>query len=349
MLRKFQIQNFRKISNIEYEFKTKNLIITGKNAQGKTSIGEALYFCAFLHSPRTKKKSELIKFDQKYSLLNVKNDKQDVKILLSADKIAGSINSQQVGSQSDLLSNFDVIFLDPQTVKLVEDSSSIRRRFINMQISQFDKLYFGLLGKYNQLLKQKRAILKQDKIDTKYFTILNQEINKTDLEIVHIREIYLNELEKSVNKIVRWLTNENEVVTIKYQKTKLYSKDLENREIKMHSVLFGNHLDEINIFIDDLNLRDFGSQGQKRTVSIAMHIAQMEILKKQKDVYPLVIIDDIFSDLDYSRQQKLYQLITKKSQAIIITPNLQNISPEIISNGDITKICIKDGEILKNY
>ncbi len=343
MITKFKITNFRKLKKVEYQF-SNNLLITGKNAQGKTSIAEALYFCAFLYSPLTRKKEELISFNNEYSLIEL-TQKHTIKCMIMKNQLKLMYDNQEIKKASEIIGKFNVVYLDPQTIKLVEGSSQVRRKFLNLQMSQISEQFVETLNAYNKLLKQKRVLLKKSNIDQTYLNIINQELELLNEIIVTTRQEYLVKLVKSTQKIVNWLSESQEEITYKY--TKMMSEEsLVIKEQKYQTIMWGNHLDKIDFYINGLNVRTYASQGQKRTLAIALNIAQMELIYEQKYEYPLVIIDDIFSELDATRQQKLYQLVSKKSQLIMITPNIQNINSQILNNQKLEKITIDNGEIL---
>ncbi len=344
MLKQFTITNFRKISKIDYKFNKKNLLITGKNAQGKTSIAEALYFCAFLYSPNTKKKNELIKFNELYSMINIVTDK-NLRTMISKDKLSVSINQNEIEAPKEIIGKFKVLYLDPKTINLVEDSSSVRRQFLNINISQANIEYYELIDRYNKILKQKRALLKSAKCDINYLKVLNKQLNDINEQIVLLRLNYLDELSKITESVTHWLSRETEKITYTYTR-KDYVENIEVKEIKYKAAQWGNHLDQIDFQINELDVRVYASQGQKRTLSLALNIAQMEMIYRTTKEYPLVIFDDIFSEIDHLRQIKLYQLINEKSQLIMITPQTSNINPKILEDVNLEKITIDNGEIL---
>ncbi len=344
MIQEFTISNFRKLSKIDYKFNKKNLLITGRNAQGKTSIAEALYFCAFLYSPNTKKKNELIKFNELFSLINIKTDK-NIRVMISKNKMAVSLNQKEIGTSNEIIGKFKVLYLDPKTIRLVEESSSVRRQFLNVNISQANSEYYELIDRYNKILKQKRVLLKTTNCDIQYLKVLNSELNTLNGQIIDIRLAYLEKLNKITEDVTHWLSNEVEKISYTYN-SKEYTENIEAKEIKYKSAQWGSHLDQIDFQINDLDVRIYASQGQKRTLSLALNIAQMEMINRTSKEYPLVIFDDIFSEIDHSRQEKLYQLINEKSQLIMITPQTSNISPKILEDVNLEKITIDNGKIL---
>ncbi len=343
MIKEFTISNFRKITKINYKFDQANLLITGKNAQGKTSIAEALYFCAFLYSPNTKRKQELISFDQEYSMIDVRSDNH-IRAMITAKDIRLSLNHKEVTASKEIIGKFKVLYLDPKTIKLVDDSSSVRRHFLNLNISQASTTYYDLLNKYNHILKQKRKLLKSSSNDLGYLKVINQELLGLNEQIITLRLEYLKELNSITENVCHWLSGETEQISYDYI-AKEHAEGIEAKELKYKSALWGNHLDQIDYQINELDVRTYASQGQKRTLSLALNIAQMEMLKKITGEYPLVIFDDIFSEIDHRRQEKLYQLINEKSQVIMITPQIANISPQILKHNNLDKITINNGEI----
>ncbi len=343
MLTSLKIMNFRKLKNVEIQFKD-NLLITGKNAQGKTSIAEALYFCAFLYSPNTTKKEELITFNQPYSLINVKREAK-IKCMLTKHELKLQLNDHDVKKPSEIIGQFNVVYLNPKTINLVEGSSGIRRKFINAQMSQENTEHLEILTNYNKLIKQKRKLIKNNQIDQTYLEIINNELEILNEIIVKSRCTYLEKLINSAEKIVNWLSNEQEKISFKYIPTPKTDSIL-TKEQQYKNIMWGNHLDQIELYINGLNVRQYGSQGQKRSLAIALNIAQMELLYAKKKAYPIVIIDDIFSELDHKRQQKLYTLVSKKSQLILITPNIKNIDKNIVNDPKLQQITIDNGEIL---
>ncbi len=344
MINEFTISNFRKIKRINYQFNNKNLLITVKNAQWKTSIDEALLFCAFLYSPNTKNKSELISFEEPYAMINIKAE-HDIKTMLTKKELKVSLDNLEIKSPKEMIGKFKVLYLDPQTIKLVEDSSGIRRHFININISQTNIEYFDLLTTYNKLLKQKRKLLKTSNVDIKYLKLLNEQMLIINELIINIRLEYLSNLNILTQTVCNWLSGNKETISYEYKPSN-YEENIEAKEIKYKTALWGNHLDKIDYLINQLDVRTFASQGQKRTLSLALNIAQMEIIYQESKEYPLVIFDDIFSEIDHSRQEKLYKLINEKSQLIMITPQVSNISPHITKHEKLDTISINNGEIL---
>lgn len=344
MINEFSICNFRKLRSVNYQFEKKNLLITGKNAQGKTSIAEALYFCAFLYSPNTKKKAELINFEEQYSLIDIKGD-NDIRVMISPKELKLAVNEKEVTTSKDLIGKLKILYLDPKTIKLVEDSSTVRRQFLNVNISQANIEYYDLINKYNIILKQKRKLLKQHECDIDYLRILNKELLSLNTKIIAIRQDYLKELRLVTQNVCDWLTKTSEQIDYTYE-VKEYTPGIEQKEIKYKSALWGNHLDIIDFQINKLDVRTYASQGQKRTLSLSLNIAQMEMIKQITNEYPIVIFDDIFSEIDHMRQSQLYKLINQKSQIIMITPQITNISPKILEHKNLKQITIDNGKLL---
>ena len=255
----------------------------------------------------------------------------------------------------------NVISFYPEDLDIVKGSPIVRRNFLNLELSQLYGSYYKVLSDYNKLLKIRNEYLKKLSsnidIDNNYFDIITEYLIEKSIFIYKMRYKFIEKLNNNVNKIFKRLTN-IENFNIKYvtnyevmddnlfkEKMKeLYKKSLQ-KEIKNGSTLIGPHRDDLEFYINDDNIKSLGSQGQKRMAVLSLKLAEIEIFKKYAKTNPILLLDDVFSELDITKRNKLLTYINKNIQTIITTTDLKNLSEKLINNGKI--FYIKEGNIVK--
>lgn len=347
IIKELKLVNHR---NYEYEniiFHENTNILVGKNAQGKTNLLESIYICARGYSFKNIKDDQLIRFGEKESYLRafiINNDrKKIVEVKFSEnDKKRIRINEVEVLNLSELKSQFGVVIFSPEELKIVKETPSLRRKFIDDIISNNDIVYKNHLIKYNKIRSQKNDLIKNSR-QNKYFeqmlTALNSKICEHGSVVAIYRSKYLTILKKFAKEYHKILTNEKEELDIHYINNfsdKLdnlkeiennFSKRLEenkNREIEQYSSLYGPHKDDFLFLINGLDVRMYGSQGQQRTVMLSLKLAEAKLIETVTKLKPILLLDDVFSELDHQRAKLLVESI-KGYQTIITTNSLINI------------------------
>ncbi len=337
--------NFRNFNNLNIQFGDKTNIIIGNNAQGKTNILEAVYFSAKGRSFRPSKEVDLIKFDKENSYIRVDIDSNGVseiiEVKISRDKKKQiRINEDLVDTMKELRTFFDIITFTPEDLKIVKDSKSYRRNFIDEIITGLIPSYNKVLVKYNNILDQRNYLLKYGKHKSYFIEQVKAVTKQLATEgsiIIKMRYKYISLLDKLSRQIHNDIASNKENLEIKYDNSiirlgleslekNLYTEILKNidRDKEMGFTTVGCHRDDIIINIDNKNSRVFASQGQQRTLIISLKLAQIKIYEKLKETKPIILLDDVFSELDDNRIIYLLDVI-KDYQSIITSTNVDFI------------------------
>ena len=334
-IKSVKLKNFRNYASLDLKFDSSLVVLTGKNAQGKTNIVEAIYFAALGKSFRISKDKEIIKWNEEYSKaeIEVENRFRSKKIeffLSKNQKKAIKIDKLSIKRIGELLGELTIVFFSPDELRLIKDSPEERRRFMNINISQTDKKYFYLLNRYEKVLQNRNKLLKV----TKSFESLADNIDIWDRALCDIAEkivMYRKEFVEGIlpfaQKAHSYISGGKENLNIIYKgfsfsgssykdaMLKSLQKNLE-KDYRLGFTSIGPHRDELDIFINDVEVKNFGSQGQQRTVALSLKLAELEIIKERTGEYPILLLDDVFSELDKDRRERLLKF-THRTQTII--------------------------------
>lgn len=360
------LNNFRNYKNLKTTF-SKNLnIIYGENAQGKTNIIEAIFLCASGRSHRTSKESELVNVNSSgfYVRLHVIKQEEDKTIEISYEngkKKLIKINEIPVRKIGNLMGNLLAVVFSPEDLLIIKEGPSQRRRFIDITISQLKPSYFYDLQIYNKLLLQRNTLLKEihknnNLIDT--LEIWDEKIAEVAAKIMIVRHDFINKLCDVSEKIHYKLTNDSEKLNILYNpsvriekfsdinklKDMIITEFTKSRalELRRSITLIGPHRDDYEMVLNDLSLKMYGSQGQQRTAILSLKFAEIEIVKDETDDYPVLLLDDVMSELDTKRREYLFENLSKIQTFITCTEK------DFFDNkkyGDTIFINVKSGEL----
>lgn len=359
-IKSINITNFRNYSNQQVEFSDGLNVIIGKNAQGKTNLLESIFICAIGRSPRTTKDKDLIKWESTYAKISLdiikKLGKKEIDIYLFTNQNK-AIKIDKIGIKriGQLMGNFNAIYFSPDDLKLIKDSPEERRKFMDIDLCQFDKNYFYTLSNYNQILQQRNKLLKttNESALKETIAIWNDQLATYGAKLILARLKLINSLKEKALKIHNFLTNNKEELIISYQgytaesendlKILLLKKYEENidKDIKLGFTTIGPHRDDIKIEANGIDLRSFGSQGQQRTASLSMKLAELEVFKDNIGEYPVLLLDDVLSELDKDRQLKLLE-ITKPIQTILTCTDFEFAIPHTKFTIEIGKLKTKE-------
>lgn len=350
------LKNFRNYSSEKASFKEGINFLIGENAQGKTNMLESLYFCAMGKSPKTSKDKMLINFGQNSSTIKVIFDtlagEKSIKIDLLDNKKSVQINGINILRLTQLIGELNVVYFSPDELRLIKDVPEDRRHFLDISISQFDKDYMHALLKYEKVLKQRNCILKSglnEKNIKEQLSLFTPQLIELGAKIIRKRIKFIDNLKVIANQMHKFLTNEENLeITYSYEENienieadlqKKFDQNYE-KEIRLGFTLFGPHRDDMVFKINNKDCRYFSSQGQQRTVALSLVLANMEIIKNEVNEYPILLLDDVMSELDQSRKQKLIDLVSKYQTIITSTQIFESKIP-------INVIKIQDGKIQK--
>ncbi len=356
---KLELEYFRNYNFASTVFSSGLNVLYGKNASGKTNMLESIFLCSLFNSPRTTKDKDLVLTDKPYAKIKLCFEKQFSKhtILLLIDNLGKKkvlVDNIPILRSGDLLGVLGVVFFSPDEMKLVKESPIERRRFLDIALSQQYKAYFTALQRYNKTLKQKNNLLKssynQKNID-EMLDIWDIGLSKEGAYLIEERTNFLDKLSGFANEFHSKLSSNKEDLQLSYECQILSSEDTQknllenlrkNREkdktLGYSSV--GPHRDDIKISINEKDVRKFASQGQQRTVALSMKLAQTELYKNWVGEAPVLLLDDVLSELDIDRQKILLNLTKDKYQTFITCTEFDlpiSANKILIDNGVIVK------------
>ncbi len=356
-IKSLQLNNFRNYSNSTVTFNTGINFIVGKNAQGKTNLLESIYLLSVGKSPKNSKDKQIIKFNETNARLDINFSTlagtKNIKMYLDkSNKKSIKINNLNIFKLTELVGILSVVYFSPDELKLIKEVPEDRRTFLDVSISQFDKPYLYNLIKYDKILKQRNSILKSlDSRESKIeqLKLFTPQLVDTAEKIIEKRLLFLENINKIAKNIHKNIT-ENENLDIFYsfnKKNNISIKDdltyqfekIIDKELDLGYTCLGPHRDDIIFKIDNLDAKFYASQGQQRTVALVVKLSIMEVIKQEIGEYPVLLLDDVLSELDDSRQNKLLSLV-KEYQTFITCTSIPNV------NFKYNSIKIDNGSIL---
>ena len=347
ILSKIKIKNFRNYENEEILFSNNINYILGDNAQGKTNLLESIFFILNGESFKNIKEEEL--FNQKLNLRNFKIEleilheerKNKITIEKNDNKKEYFINGIKKNYKGNILKT---IIFTPDDLQIIKEGPGKRREFIDNEIKILFPNYRNLIKNYNKLILQKNFILKNNK-EIDLIKTFNHQLAETGKEIVKYRLYYLKNITPIARKIYSDITQNKELLSINYKPSfnfNNYEKELENsikeELIKKQSVI-GIHRDDVVFYINNNNIKSFASQGQQRSVILSIKIAELEYLKKYHNYFPVLLLDDVFSELDEKRKNMLINILKINNiQSFITLANKEIIKDQRSDEDNIIKI-----------
>lgn len=352
-IKNINLINYRNYENLQLSLSKNINIFKGDNAQGKTNILESIYYCAFAKSHRTSRDKEIIKWNNENAYISIlvgKNriDKKiDINILRNGKK-AIKVNSIKIGKIDELFGSFNVVMFSPEDLKIVKESPSLRRRLLDMEISQINKTYYFNLVQYNKILNERNTLLKNRNLDDEIIEIYNLQLVKYGDYIIKERLEYIDKINNYGNEIHKEITSGTEDINVKYVstigsldniKTNFITKlrNNFNRDKERGLTLIGPHRDDFNIFINEIDVKTFGSQGQQRTSILTIKFSSLKIIKETTGEYPVLLLDDVLSELDNNRKKYILNNI-KDIQTIITSTGIEDFKEYINNNGKIFNV-----------
>ena len=318
-LKKIDIQHFRNYSEASVSFSPHLNIFLGRNAQGKTNILEAIYFLALTRSHRTHLDKELIQFQQNSLKLNGivhrHSGNLPLEINLSNKGRVTKVNYLKQAKLSDYIGHMTVVLFAPEDLQLVKGSPSLRRKFIDIDLGQIKPVYLSDLSNYNHVLKQRNAYLKStDKVDINFLSVLDEQLADFGARVIkhRLKISYESNIPIQNSKDIReaFLTTLNQN---------------HKRDIFKKNTGVGPHRDDLKFYINDMNA-SFGSQGQQRSLILSLKMAEIALIKKVTEEFPILLLDDVMSELDNHRQLKLLESIDEEVQTFMTTTSLDHLS-----------------------
>lgn len=354
------MKNYRNYDELILDFNDNLNIIIGDNAQGKTNLLESIYVLAVTKSFLSINDKNLIMFDSRYSLvkgsLNNNTSFDELEVLISeAGKIV-KINKKEIKKLSDYISKLNVIIFSSDSIRIFKDSPMSRRKYFNIQISQINKIYLSNLSNYNLLLRQRNEFLKiidiHKKNDMDYLDVLDEKYINLSLNIYDYRKKYIDLVNKYIDNIFYSITGIKKLKLVYSSNIDGFDNDLFkdklrsnlNREIQYKSTFLGPNRDDYFFELDGKNLSLYGSQGQIRSAILALKLAEVKLFTDVLSDTPILLLDDIFSELDITKRNNIVKYLSNEVQTIVTTTDIENIEEKIRKKANVYKI--KNGKII---
>ena len=323
IIKSLELADFRNYEELNISFDKGTNILYGDNAQGKTNILEAIYVSATTKSHKGSKDKEIINFDKEEAHIRTYLEKEGIQsrvdMHLRKSKSKGiAIDGQKIKKAADLLGLLNVVFFSPEDLSIIKNGPGERRRFADMELCQLDNFYLYNLNNYNKIINQRNKLLK----DMYFNPGLRETLNIWDSQLVSYgskiierRELFASQLCEIIGEIHNKLSGGKEQLVIKYEpdvRIEDFENQMrENQERDIHSKVTstGPHRDDFSFIVNGIDIRKYGSQGQQRTAALSLKLSEIELVKKVTKDTPVLLLDDVLSELDSNRQNYLLNSI----------------------------------------
>lgn len=337
VIKALELNQFRNYEQLELSFDEGTNILYGDNAQGKTNILEAIYLSATTKSHKGSKDKDMIRFGEEEAhirtILQKNGMEQRIDMHLRSSKTKGiAIDGGKIKKAAQLLGLLNVVFFSPEDLSIIKNGPAERRHFIDMELCQLDSFYLYNLNHYNKIVNQRNSLLKDlftnpDLRDT--LSIWDSQLLSYGSKVIERRKLFIDQLNEIIYDIHRQLSGDREHIQIYYEpnvEVNEYEKKMKSRQevdIRLKQTTVGPHRDDFSFMADHVDIRKFGSQGQQRTAALSLKLSEIELVKKITGDTPVLLLDDVLSELDSNRQNYLLNYI-KDIQTIITCTGLDD-------------------------
>jgi len=372
-IKSLKLLYFRNYLSTNIEVHPSLNVLVGNNANGKTNIIESIFCLALGKSYRTKSDSECIMFGERATAMSCivnKNDRElDIMLGINNKGKSAKIAGIKKTKLTDFVGELNVVLFSPEDLQIVKGSPALRREFMNREFYQFSRIYHKYYLMYQHLLKQRNSYLKdmrknpKDEMSLAYLETLTSQLAKVALYITKERVSFVQDISKLTYKNMLNISNGQETLKIKYKSSVLDALNIaeindesfteENLtkvmmkksfdDIMRGSTKIGPQHDDLEFYINDLDAKMYASQGQQRSIVLSLKLAEINYLKEKTGTYPVLLLDDVLSELDKNRQLKLLDAINENVQTFITTPSISDIKEDLLKKAKVFKI--EDGNI----
>lgn len=368
-LKSLRLNHYRNYEKVEFETNHNVNILIGPNAQGKTNLLEAIFVLALSKSYRTNKDKELIGWNLREASISAEIEKKygtvGLDLLITQQGKKTKINGLEQRKLSEFIGTLNIVMFAPEDLEMIKGAPGIRRRFLDMEIGQVQPFYLHHLVQYQKVLTQRNNMLKMNNPSNEagkmMLDVWNEQLVSHGVKIMKKRQQFINKLQIWAEKIHSGITNGKEQLRITYEPS-FECKDVEDepvlfnhfmiklsqvreQEFKRGMTLAGPHRDDLQFYINDKEVISFGSQGQQRTAALSLKLAEIELIKEEVGEYPVLLLDDVLSELDRYRQTQLIFTFQDKVQTFITTTGIESVDGSQLKhagvfnvhNGTVTK------------
>ncbi|SES35290.1 DNA replication/repair protein RecF [Salisediminibacterium halotolerans] len=354
-INELHLKDYRNYEDLHLFFENRINVIIGENAQGKTNMMEAIYVLGMARSHRTPRDKELIRWEQPFSRvegqLTNRHGPAKMEVIFSKQGKKVKLNGLEKKRLTDYIGACTIVMFAPEDLALVKGSPQIRRRFLDMEMGQIYTVYLYYLSQYHKILKQRNQWLKdvaQNKTakNEAFFEVMTDQLVEAGAEVIQKRFTFLKKLENWAQPIHENITQGTETLAIDYVpsapvdasmstdeiKTALKAEyvRLFEQEIRRATTVLGPHRDDLKFLVNGHDIQVYGSQGQQRTTALSVKLAEIELIYEKTGEYPILLLDDVLSELDDSRQTHLLDTIQGKVQTFVTTTNVGGIHHEML-------------------
>ncbi|WP_368502928.1 DNA replication/repair protein RecF [Alkalihalophilus sp. As8PL] len=361
IIKSLHIRQFRNYERVELNFDDRMNVFIGENAQGKTNAIEAIYVLALAKSHRTSKDKELIRWTNDFAKLQGQVSRQtgsiELDLVISTKGKKVKLNGIEKRKLSEYVGAVNVVMFAPEDLNLVKGSPQLRRRFIDMELGQISPIYLHHLGLYQKVLQQRNFLLKDLQIgkgSLDMLDILTEQLVELATQITKRRFVFLGQLQKWAEEIHHDISRAKERLKIEYKPScdvleemdlpkmkEVFMKTYEEkkkREIARGVTLFGPQRDDLGFLVNDRDVQTYGSQGQQRTTALAVKLAEIELIHAEIGEYPILLLDDVLSELDDYRQSHLLHSIGQRVQTFVTTTSISGVHHEALNGAAIFRV-----------
>lgn len=358
-LKRLQLTNFRNYDELDLSFNDGLTILTGENAQGKTNLLEAIFLLSMAKSHRTNIDKELIKWDDESAKIigevETKNYEFPLELHFQKKGKIAKVNHLDQPKLSLFIGKLNVVLFAPEDLQIVKGSPSLRRKFIDAELAQSHPVYLQELLDYNRILKQRNKFLKDfghhTNFDELYFEVLTDQLIEKAVSVIKYRRNFIEKLNDYAGEIHYELSNQRDKLTLSYDasSSKLNYNEIDtlteqfkelfksaiDREKYQSTTVYGPHRDDLSFYLNDKLASHFGSQGQQRTIVLSIKLAEIELLNELIGEYPILLLDDVLSELDDQRQHILMSRIEGKIQTFLTTATIEGLQLDKLDNASV--------------
>ncbi|MEW9672346.1 DNA replication/repair protein RecF [Ammoniphilus sp. 3BR4] len=360
-LKELDIKHFRNYGQQKLTFNQNITLFLGQNAQGKTNLMESIYVLALTKSHRSTKDKEWINWDEEFSWIKAtvqrKRGPLQLEIQLTGKGKKAKINGLEQKKLSDYIGAMNVVMFAPEDLSIVKGTPQQRRKFIDMEIGQVSPMYIHLLSQYQKVLTQRNQCLKDAFKNKKYIgflDVLNEQLAELAVKIISRRIDFLEKMGIWANNVHQDITQRKETLTIQYHPS--FSVDrllplsesiaqfvqqleqLKEKELARGTTLLGPHRDDLSFHINGTNVQQYGSQGQQRTTALSLKLAEIQLIYEEIGEYPILLLDDVLSELDASRQSHLLDAIKDKVQTFVTATGVEGLHHQTLEDASIFRV-----------
>ena len=360
IIENIKLRNFRNYTTCDVNISSSINVFVGDNAQGKTNFLESVAFISATRSFRTNNDRDMIKIDTEFAQVTLILNEDDSRLKLSGQIFKEGkrllVQNQPIKKASEFIGTLNAVVFAPDDIELFDGAPKLRRKLCDLEIGKISKDYMQTLNQYQKTLKERNAFLKVNNQDEVYLEILTEKMIEQEVKLINYRRLFIDDMNNQITTKYQQIAETEDQIKIEYvapvdNYTKL-KEDLKDKYRKhlaadcyQKQTQIGIHKDDLHFYLNDRPVSGFASQGQKRMIVLALKTFLVDYIYQRKHSYPVLLLDDVLSELDITRKRSLFTLIPQQIQTIITTTDINEIKDYLPKRTRI--FMIKDGKIIE--